>query len=378
MSIMAQQFPGAEGRHPHSSGGAAGDKSPFNLNFPMKIDVHTHILPEHWPNLADRYGYGGFVRLDHHKPCCARMMIDDRFFREVESNTWDPVARMHECDATQVSMQVLSTVPVMFSYWAKPKDTLDLSMFLNDHIAGIVHEYPDRFIGLGTLPLQGTDLSVKELERCVKDLGLAGIQIGTNINNINLDNPALFPVFEAAQDLGAAIFVHPWEMMGQDHIRKYWLPWLVGMPAETSRAICSLIFGGVFRRLPNLKFCFAHGGGSFPFTIGRIGHGFEVRPDLCAIDNDVHPRDYLGSFFIDTLTHDASALRYLAEVMGKNRITVGSDYPFPLGEHVPGSIVDELGWPAADRDLIYYKNALEWLSLSEQALSMHGLMQKNK
>ncbi|MDZ4839147.1 MAG: amidohydrolase family protein, partial [Bacteroidota bacterium] len=163
-----------------------------------KIDIHTHILPETWPDLKAKYGYGGFVRLEHHKPCCARMMIDDKFFREIESNCWDPVVRMHECDATNVSMQVLSTVPVMFNYWAKPKDTLDLSIILNNHIAGIVNQYPDRYIGLGTLPMQDADLAIKELERCSNNLKLAGIQIGTHINDVNLDSEDLFPIFQAA------------------------------------------------------------------------------------------------------------------------------------------------------------------------------------
>src|ERR1700733_4533312 len=146
-----------------------------NHNF--KIDVHTHILPERWPDLREKYGYGGFVRLEHHKPCCARMLIDDKFFREVESNSWDPEARVHECDRFRVDVQVLSTVPVMFSYWAKPDDCYDLSMILNDHIAKVIHDYPKRFIGLGTIPMQDTKLAIKELERCVKELGMAGVQI---------------------------------------------------------------------------------------------------------------------------------------------------------------------------------------------------------
>ncbi len=334
----------------------------------MKIDVHTHILPEKWPDLRERYGYGGFVRLEHHKPCCARMMIDDKFFREIQSNSWDPKTRIHECNHAQVDVQVLSTVPVMFNYWAKPEHTYDLSRILNDHIAGVVQEYPKRFIGLGTLPMQDTHLALKELERCMKELGLAGIQIGSNINNINLDAPEFFPIFEAAQELGAAIFIHPWEMMGEESMRKYWLPWLVGMPAETSRAICSLIFGGIFRRLPKLKVCFAHGGGSFPFTIGRIGHGFEVRPDLCAIDNDIHPKEYLGKFYLDTLVHDPKALRYIIDQFGADKIVIGSDYPFPLGEEIPGKILTEAG---LDKDIIEQiscQSALNWLSLSPMQL----------
>ena len=329
----------------------------------MKIDIHTHIIPEHLPDLKKKYGYGGFISLDHHKPCCAKMIIDDKFFREIQDNCWDPKVRMHDCDKHQVSMQVLSTIPVMFSYWAKPNDALDLSMFLNDHIAGIVKEYPDRFIGLGTLPMQAPDLAIKELERCVKELGLAGVQIGSHINNWNLNAPELFPIFEAAEELGAAIFVHPWEMMGRDKMPDYWLPWLVGMPAETSLAICSMIFGGVFERLPNLRVAFAHGGGSFPFTIGRIEHGFNVRPDLVAVHNKVNPRDYLGKFYLDSLVHDPLMLEVLIKLFGDSKICLGSDYPFPLGELEPGKLIENMPFEKELKDKLLFKNALEFLGI---------------
>jgi aminocarboxymuconate-semialdehyde decarboxylase len=331
----------------------------------IKIDIHTHILPKNWPDLKERYGYGGFIRLEHHKPCCARMMMDDKFFREVEDNCWDPKTRMHECNHHGVDMQVLSTVPVMFSYWAKPQHSLDLSMILNDHIAGIVHKYPDRFIGLGTLPMQAPDLAIKELERCVNDLGLAGIQIGSHINEWNLEAPEVFAVLEAAESLGAAVFVHPWDMMGKDQMQKYWLPWLVGMPAETSRAICSMIFGGVFEKLPKLKVAFAHGGGSFPATIGRVGHGFDVRPDLCAIDNPHHPSKYIGQFYIDSLVHDPRALKFITEVMGEDRIMLGSDYPFPLGELTPGKLITDSNFDEEVKKKLLSSNALEWLGVNQ-------------
>ena len=274
----------------------------------MKLDIHTHILPKTWPDLKKKYGYGGWIQLEHSNVGCARMMRDDQFFREVESNLWDPEERIRECANHNVDVQVLSTVPVMFSYWAKPVDALDISKLLNDHIAGIIGQYPTRFLGLGTIPMQDADLAIKELERCIKDIGLIGVQLGSNVNGKNLDDEILFPVFEAASDMSAAIFIHPWDVMGKKSMEKYWLPWLVGMPAETSRAICSMIFGGVFERLPNLRVAFAHGGGAFPSTIGRVQHGFDVRPDLCAIDNNIDPIGYLGKFWVDALVHDLSLI----------------------------------------------------------------------
>lgn len=328
-----------------------------------KIDIHTHILPRDIPSFKEKFGYPGFIQLEHHKPCAARMVRDDgKFFREVESNCFDGAVRAGEMDDLQVDAQVISTVPVMFSYWAQPKDCLELSQFLNDHIAEVVSQHPTRFVGLGTLPMQAPELAVGELTRCVKELGLAGVQIGSHVNDWNLNEPALLPIYEAAEKLGACIFVHPWDMMGESRMPKYWLPWLVGMPAETSLAICSMIFGGVFERFPKLRVAFAHGGGSFPATIGRIEHGFEMRPDLCAIDNKVGPREYLGRFWVDSLTHDAKMLEHVVELFGADRVALGTDYPFPLGELEPGKLIESIDSFSQDtKEKLLWKSAVEWL-----------------
>lgn len=332
----------------------------------LTIDIHTHILPEHIPNWKEKFGYGGFIHLDHHKPCCARMMRDDgKFFRDVEDNCWDPKKRMSECDHHNVHVQVLSTVPIMFSYWAKAGDALELSKFLNDHIAGIVNDHPKRFIGLGTVPLQDVRIAIRELERC-KTLGLAGVQIGTNVNQKNLGDPEFLDFFSACEKLSMSVFVHPWEMMGEEHIQKYWLPWLVGMPAETTRAICSLIFSGTLRKLPALRIAFAHGGGSFPFTVGRIQHGFNCRPDLVAIDNNVPPKHYLGKFWLDSLVHDEDMLKHLVKLFGAEKVALGSDYPFPLGENIPGELIKTMPFDTKTKEYLLSGSALEWLAMDRK------------
>lgn len=331
----------------------------------LTIDIHTHIIPEHLPDFKAKYGYGGFISLDHHKPCCARMMIDDRFFREIQDNCWDASVRISDCDHHHVDVQVLSTIPVMFSYWAKAEDALDLSKFLNDHIAAIVNAYPKRFAGLGTVPLQSPDLAIRELERCMR-IGLRGVQIGSHVNEWNLNAPELFPFFEVARELGASVFVHPWDMMAKEKMPRYWLPWLVGMPAETSLAICSMIFGGIFERLPGLKVAFAHGGGAFPSSIGRIEHGFNVRPDLVAVDNNVNPRQYLDKFYLDTLVHDPLMLDLLMKIFTEKQLALGTDYPFPLGELEPGKLINSMSYADPVKERLLSGTALEWLGLEKK------------
>ena len=330
----------------------------------IKIDIHTHILPREWENLEQKYGYGGWIQLHHRQNGCAMMVRDGFDFREVKSNTWDPLDRLKECNHNSVDVQVLSTVPIMFSYWAKAKDAHNLAQFLNDDIAQTISQFPHRFIGLGTVPMQDTDLAVEELERCMKKLHFRGVQIGTNINGKNLNEPEFTNFFSTAESLNASIFIHPWNMMGESDMQKYWLPWLVGMPAETSRAICSVLFGGVLEKFPNLKLAFAHGGGSFPGTIGRIEHGFKVRPDLCAIDTPKNPGSFLGKFWVDSLVHDGNTLEQIIKVFGNDKVALGTDYPFPLGEKNPGKMIqDNQGFSDGFKSKLLGENALKWLGM---------------
>ena len=189
----------------------------------LKIDMHTHLMPEQMPRWSEKFGYGGFIHLDHHRKGWARMMQDSKFFREINENCWDPKVRINEYLEFDTQVQVICTIPVLFSYWAKPKDCLQISEFLNDHIADIVHKYPKQYVGLGTVPMQDAELAIKELHR-IKEMGLVGIQIGSNINNKNLNEDEFFPIFEACSKLGLAVMVHPWNMMGKKHMEQYWLP----------------------------------------------------------------------------------------------------------------------------------------------------------
>jgi aminocarboxymuconate-semialdehyde decarboxylase len=328
----------------------------------MTIDVHTHIIPKQLPDFTKQFGYGQFIQLDHHQEGKAWMMQGEKRFREILANCWDADLRIKEMKAHGVDKQVICTIPVMFSYDAKPNDALVISQFLNDDIAATVNKHPDKFIGLATIPMQDIKLAVQELERCMK-MGYKGIQIGSNVNNINLSDPQYFDLWAACEQLNAAILIHPWQMMGQEHMTKYWLPWLVGMPAEISRAACSMIFGGVFERFKKLKVCFAHGGGSLLPTLGRIEHGWDCRPDLVAIDNKKNPKDYLGQFWVDSHVCDTEMLQYTIKQCGAKRVMQGSDYPFPLGEAIPGELVHKTSMSDKDKELVFSGSAKEWLGI---------------
>eukprot|EP00762_Andalucia_godoyi_P008583 ANDGO_04597.mRNA.1 2-amino-3-carboxymuconate-6-semialdehyde decarboxylase len=353
----------------------------------FRIDVHAHLMPSHIPNWKEKFGYGGFMTLQHLPDRTVDMVYDDgQFFRKVERNCYDVQARIVEMDEKGVSVQVLSTIPVLFSYFAKPQDGLIVSQFLNDHLAECCRAHPDRFVGLGTVPLQDPALAVLELKRCVNELGLKGIQIASHVGGPGvipktLDDPSLFPVFQTAADLGCAVFIHPW-YMDSACMKKYWTPWLVGMPAETALAACSLVFGGVLERLPTLRIGLAHGGGSFPFCLGRVQHGWEVRPDLCAVDNKHPPTKYVAQkhFFVDSLVHDPRSLEFLVSMFGSERVMLGTDYPFPLGEDVPGTLIEaSKKLSSADKEQLLARTALDFLKLvpSDPAFKAHASLLKH-
>lgn len=325
-----------------------------------KVDIHTHILP---PTLPLECG----ISLRHQADGLSADMLraDGSLFRKVECNCWDAPQRLRECEAFGVSVQVLSTVPVLFNYHLSGEAGLRVATALNDHIAQLVREHPTRFAGLATLPMQDPALACRELRRCMTDLGLSGAQIGSHVNDRHLGDPSFEPLYALAADLGAALFVHPWDMAKTPHQQSHWKPWLIGMPHETADAYYSLCASGVLERHPTLRVAFAHGGGAFPLLLGRMDHGYQARPDLCAVDNPRPPSTYASRVWVDSHVGDADTLRFVMSKVGADKMTLGSDYPFPLGELSPGALIEGLGLDAGVQRKLLVDNALAWLGRTE-------------
>lgn len=326
------------------------------------IDIHTHILPPGWDDWAARYGVTGWPSCRLHDACNATLYLGEKEFRKIDERSYAPARRIEDMDAEKIGMQMLSPVPVMLCYWGPPEATDAFARMQNDFIAGVVQKHPGRFVGAGTVALQDVKLALRELER-LKTLGFAVAEIGSQVNGRDFDDAQLFDFFAAAQQLDMALFVHPQgPSIGQERMGQYYLPFMVGYPADSALAAARLILGGVLARLPRLRICFAHGGGAFPAALGRLDHGHRVRPEARKFITEP-PSHYARGLYFDTLTHDARLLAFNLEKFGSERIMVGSDYPFDMGVDHPLAQLEGVALSAADLDNITQQTARRFLRL---------------
>jgi aminocarboxymuconate-semialdehyde decarboxylase len=285
----------------------------------MYIDVHWHYMPEQ---------------------CRARISQANRAQLDIPE-LYRPELQVAWMDRRRIDLAAVSPSPGLLQYESPPDEGIGLHRTVNDGIAELVTAHPDRFVGLGAVPLQAPDLAVAELERIMQTKGMRGIEIGTNVAGRNLDDESLRPVFRRAGELGAFVFVHPMNVLGMDRLGRYYLQNLIGNPTDTAVAIASLIFGGVYDECPSLTCCFAHGGGTFPALVGRWRHGHHVRkePHMFGAQS---PDEYLPRIYIDSLVHDDAICRHAINTVGSDNMMLGCDHPYDMGSLDPVNRIERL------------------------------------
>lgn len=302
------------------------------------VDMHTHVVPAHIPSRSRPSEHWPSIQLDGNADADASVLINGRVFRRIDSRCWDVARRLDDMREDGVNFHVLSPMPELLSHWITADEAEALADIVNGDIARMIGEAPGRFAGLGMTPMQAPDRAVRTLER-MKWQGLRGIEIGTHINGTPLGHPSLWPVYEAAADLGLVVFVHPLHPAGVERIgRTPDYAAVAAFPLETALAAVSLMAAGVLHRFPKLQVLLSHGGGALPWILPRLDYGRTLGGNV-AKDFAAAPTDVARRFWFDTVLYSDRSLRFLADSVGADRIVVGSDYPFTIRQVRPGAFV---------------------------------------
>ena len=307
-------------------------------NVPLVIDMHSHFFPESWPDFEVKFGSPDWPWIKHHGDGKATVMIGDKVFRPIYSACWDTLKRIEEMDEHGVDKQIICAAPVLFAATRSANQAAECAHIFNESALEMCRRSNGRLLSLAQVPLQNIDIACDVLTQAMND-GHLGVQIGNHIGDRDLDDEGLITFLQHCASVKAAVLIHPWDMMGGNRMKKYMLPWLVAMPAETQLSILSLILSGAFERIPpSLRICFAHGGGSFAYLLGRVDNAWRER-DIVRVDCPNQPSSYVNRFFVDSAVFDHGALDLLVSVMGEDRVCFGTDYPFPLGEIKMGDLI---------------------------------------
>jgi aminocarboxymuconate-semialdehyde decarboxylase len=326
------------------------------------IDIHAHFFPESWPDFAARFGSLDWPWMKPLGNGEAMIMLGSKEFRRISQVCWDPALRLEDLDRQGVGLQIISATPVLFSYNRPAEQALEIARIFNDAALEMCACANGRLKALCQVPLQDIDASCAEVSRCMK-AGHIGVQIGNHVGAKNLDDPGIITFLHHCADIGAPVLVHPWDMMAQERMPRYMMPWTVAMPAETQLAISALVLSGAFDRLPKtLRICFAHGGGSFPYLLGRMQNAWEHQP-LARGGAELQPKQYLDRFHVDSAIFDQHSLKLLVDVMGENHIMLGSDYPYPLGEEHIGQLIRESSLADGAKQKMLAGNAAKFFGL---------------
>jgi aminocarboxymuconate-semialdehyde decarboxylase len=329
------------------------------------IDIHSHFFPNSAPDFAKKFGEqsGPWVTLQDHGDGTGMMMLGDKPFRPVNEALWDAHARIKELDAHHVETQIICATPVMFAYAAPAEQAAYVASAYNDTALAMCADSGGRLRALAQVPLQDATLACRELSRAMR-AGCVGVQIGNHVGPREMDDKGIVAFLQHCVDENAAVLVHPWDMLGGERLKRWMSAWTVAMPAETQFGIMAMILGGAFDRLPaELRICFAHGGGSFPYLLGRLENAWHRRDIVRGISQHP-PSHYLNRFSVDSAVFDPRALRLLVDTMGANHIMVGSDAPFPLGEENIGDLVrHQPGLTEVHRQQVLTENAQSFFRL---------------
>jgi aminocarboxymuconate-semialdehyde decarboxylase len=326
------------------------------------IDIHTHFFPESWPDLSERFGTPDWPWIRHTEKGKAEIMVGEKFFRKIYSACWDAELRLQEMDRDGVDLQIISGTPVLFAYDRPVEHALEAAKMFNDAALELSACGNGRLKSLCQVPLQDIDAACTELSRCMKNVHL-GVHIGNHVGEKNLDDPGILTFLHHCADVGAAVLVHPWDMMARERMPNYMMPWTVGMPAETQLSIVAMLLSGAFDKLPkSLRICFAHGGGSFAFLLGRLENAWSHHEVARGI-SEHSPRHYLDRFYLDSAVFDHRSLQFLVDTMGADRVVLGSDYPYPLGEERVGDLIRTSKLPANTKSKLLGENAARFLGL---------------
>jgi aminocarboxymuconate-semialdehyde decarboxylase len=331
----------------------------------MIIDIHTHFVPETLPNMSDRVGGDKWpvIQCVCGQPNHRHVMISGKNFRKITDQSWSPERRIADMDQENVDIQVVSPMPQLLSYWFNAQDTLDFSRYINEQLSVAIAEKPNRFYGLGMVPLQDPELAAKELGLLKKNYGLLGVEVGTNIDGKSIGDPFFEPFFAEAEAQGMVIFIHALHPQGNERfIGAPLVNNLVGFPTENGLAISSLITGGLLEKYPNLKIVSSHGGGSFSAILPRLNQGWKINQpfrEFCPKP----PSYYAQKIYYDALVYDVKTVNYLIDLYGATQLIVGSDYPYVIKEEYPGHWIDDLEGTQEIKDQLKYKNALRLLNI---------------
>jgi aminocarboxymuconate-semialdehyde decarboxylase len=327
------------------------------------IDAHAHILTEETMALIQREVPGYRLKLRDVDGDFGTLDMGAISYPKFPRGGWDVERRLGDMERAKFDLQVLSVLPQTVAYEEEVALALALSQIQNDQIAALVKHHPDRFLGLGTVPLQSPDASVTELRRCLSELKLRGIMIGSNVRGRNFDDPALEPVWAAATELGAFIFIHPTTTAAADRLKDYYLRNFIGNPLDTTIAAASLVFAGVLDRHPSIKIYLSHGGGFLPYQEARFVHGWGEREESKKALK-VSPAASLGRFLYDTILHARKPLEFLIGSAGAGRVLLGSDYPYDMGQYDSVDLIGSLSIPEADKAKILAGNAQRLLGIA--------------